>query len=95
MVEGGSQLLTSFVRGQLAQAAVITIAPRLVGGLGAIGAPLASNGTAASVMPRLTSVAYTQAGEDLVVWATSPGPKQRQQPSQHRSAAAKCCASAS
>ena len=75
MVEGGSQLLTSFVRGQLAQAAVITIAPRLVGGLGAIGVPLASNSTGMPVTPQLTSVSYTPAGEDLVVWGDIAWPQ--------------------
>lgn len=76
MVEGGSQLLTSFVQGQLAQAVVITIAPRLVGGLGAIGAPLATNGAASFGTPRLTDVAYTPAGEDLVVWGDIAWPQQ-------------------
>ena len=75
MVEGGSQLLTSFVQGQLAQAAVITIAPRLVGGLRAISAPLATNGAAPPVTPQLTGVSYTPAGEDLVVWGDIAWPQ--------------------
>jgi riboflavin-specific deaminase-like protein len=75
MVEGGSQLLTSFLQGQLAQAAVITIAPSLVGGLGAICAPLATDGPAPSVTPRLASVSYTPAGDDLVVWGDLAWPQ--------------------
>lgn len=75
MVEGGSQLLTSFMQQQLAQAAVITIAPRLLGGLGAITAPLAASGSAAVVTPRLAGVSYTPAGEDLVVWGDFAWPQ--------------------
>jgi 3,4-dihydroxy 2-butanone 4-phosphate synthase/GTP cyclohydrolase II len=71
MVEGGAQLLTSFVQGQLAQAAVITIAPRLVGGVAAIGASVAAGGLA----PQLASVAYTPAGDDLVVWGEFAWPQ--------------------
>jgi riboflavin biosynthesis pyrimidine reductase len=72
MVEGGAQVLTSFVAGQLAQAAVITIAPRLVGGVHALAAVPAQVGGAA---PQLASVAYTPAGEDLVVWGDLAWPQ--------------------
>ena len=75
MVEGGSQLLTSFMQQQLAQSAVITITPRLLGGLGAIGTSLAANGSAAAATPRLTGVSYTPAGEDLVVWGDFAWPQ--------------------
>jgi riboflavin biosynthesis pyrimidine reductase len=62
MVEGGAHVLESFVAGHLAHYAVITLAPRLVGGLHAYHA--GSNGA----LPRLAQVAYTPAGEDLIVW---------------------------
>ncbi len=75
MVEGGSQLLTSFVQEQLAQAAVITIVPRLVGGLSAISAPLTAGSSAPAASPRLSAVTYTPAGEDLVVWGDLAWPQ--------------------
>lgn len=62
MVEGGAHVLESFVAAHLAHYAVITLAPRLVGGLHAYHA--GSNGA----LPRLAQVAYTPAGEDLIVW---------------------------
>lgn len=62
MVEGGAQVLESFVAAHLAHYAVITLAPRLVGGLHAYHA--GSNGA----LPRLAQVVYTPAGDDLIVW---------------------------
>jgi len=62
MVEGGAQVLESFVAAHLAHYAVITLAPRLVGGLHAFHAN--TNGA----LPHLAHVAYTQAGDDLIVW---------------------------
>ena len=89
MVEGGSQLLTSFVQEQLAQAAVITIAPRLVGGLGCDRrAPGGQRQCSGAVTPRLTAVSYTPAGEDLVVWGDirlAPGGGSRPSAAQKRS----------
>jgi len=68
MVEGGAQVLTSFLEQGLAQSMVITIAPRLVGGLHAFTlAP--PNRDAEHVAPRMTQVIFTPAGDDLVVWA--------------------------
>jgi 3,4-dihydroxy 2-butanone 4-phosphate synthase/GTP cyclohydrolase II len=62
MVEGGAHVLESFVNAQLADYAVITVAPRLVGGAGAF------HHTAGQAMPRFTQIAYVQAGDDLIVW---------------------------
>jgi len=61
MVEGGPTVLASFVQEQLANDAVITLVPRLVGGLHLFQ-------TTANSLPHLTQVAYTQAGADLIVW---------------------------
>lgn len=61
MVEGGARILASFLSRRLAQAAVITVAPRFLGGVGiTVHAPTAP-------MP-LDHVEYTQAGQDLVLW---------------------------
>lgn len=62
MVEGGAHVLESFVNTQLADYAVITVAPCLVGGATAF------HSAAGVTMPRLAQVAYTPAGEDLIVW---------------------------
>jgi 3,4-dihydroxy 2-butanone 4-phosphate synthase/GTP cyclohydrolase II len=66
MVEGGRQVLSSFVQQQLANFAVVTIAPRFVGGLSAMTLPPA-NGKR-QPQPRLSNVEYAPAGEDLTVW---------------------------
>lgn len=62
MVEGGATVLSGFVAAHLVNYAVVTLAPRLVGGLHAFQHSL--NGAA----PQLAQVAYTQAGADLIVW---------------------------
>jgi 3,4-dihydroxy 2-butanone 4-phosphate synthase/GTP cyclohydrolase II len=62
MVEGGATVLSSFVAAHLVNYAVVTLAPRLVGGVHAFQHSL--NGAA----PQLLQVAYTQAGDDLIVW---------------------------
>jgi GTP cyclohydrolase II len=61
MVEGGAAIITSFLAGRLADQLVLTIAPRLVGGLNALDQPLA-NGL------DLHDTLYWQAGADMIVW---------------------------
>ncbi|MHC4240051.1 MAG: RibD family protein [Planctomycetota bacterium] len=65
MVEGGARVITSFVKLKLVDLFVITISPKLVGGLPVIDAR--SFKTASSL--ELTDVHYQQLGVDLVVWA--------------------------
>jgi GTP cyclohydrolase II len=60
MVEGGAAILTSFLAGRLADQLVLTIAPRLVGGLGAVDRPLAGE-------VHLHDVLSWQAGADMIV----------------------------
>ena len=67
MVEGGAQVLSSFLCGGLANAAVITVAPFYVGGA----SPLAqADGAGSKVQnfPRLELSATMQVGPDLVLW---------------------------
>lgn len=68
MVEGGAQILSSFIRERLAQQVVVTVVPRLVGGLPALDlyGPRSRNG--ATPGSRLKELAYFPAGDDLVVW---------------------------
>ena len=72
MVEGGVRVLSSFLAAQLGQSAVITVAPRLVGGVNAL---LPGSPAAQPKLPRLAPVAYTPAGEDVVVWGDLAWPE--------------------
>ncbi len=65
MVEGGAKIITAFLRARLADAIVMTVAPRLIGGYKAIG----NLGTASmDQLPRIDPI-HTQAlGRDLIVW---------------------------
>lgn len=58
MVEGGAQIIAAFLEQRLADRVVITIAPRLVGGLRALATPMN--------VP-LRNVRYQIVGEDMVV----------------------------
>ena len=65
MVEGGARVITSFVRLKLADQFVITVSPKLVGGLPVIDA----RGFKTASSLKLTDVHYQRLGGDLVVWA--------------------------
>jgi 3,4-dihydroxy 2-butanone 4-phosphate synthase/GTP cyclohydrolase II len=65
MVEGGAKVITSFVNLQLVDQFIITVSPRLVGGLQVIDSgemKLESNLT-------LGKVNYQHLGDDLIIWA--------------------------
>jgi len=63
MVEGGSKIITSFLRARLVDYAVITVSPRLMGGLAALrGVTFDGVGE-----PRLSSWATHRLGDDLVL----------------------------
>jgi 3,4-dihydroxy 2-butanone 4-phosphate synthase/GTP cyclohydrolase II len=61
MVEGGARVLTSFLRAALGDYAVVTIAPRFLGGLAAVGA------LAGARPPRFASVASHRLDDDVVL----------------------------
>lgn len=65
MVEGGSEVITSFLESRLVDQLIITISPRLVGGLPVLGRSLSMGGN----FPRLNHVSYQLCGPDLVLWA--------------------------
>jgi len=65
MVEGGAKVLTSFLKYRLADWMVITLSPRLVGGLNAIDPLLWGEPTH---FPRLAHISSESCGEDLIVW---------------------------
>ncbi len=64
MVEGGSQVITSFIESRLVDQMIITIAPHLVGGLPLLNRPIVSNGS----LLRLDAVSYQICGQDIILW---------------------------
>jgi 3,4-dihydroxy 2-butanone 4-phosphate synthase/GTP cyclohydrolase II len=71
MVEGGTQILTNFLREQWVQRVILTVAPMFVGGTSALDPIAASDGTDASEdatgFPRLKNIQHRWYGEDLVL----------------------------
>jgi riboflavin-specific deaminase-like protein len=65
MVEGGSQVITSFIKARLVDQMIITIAPCLVGGLPVLDRPAVSNGSLLGFNP----ISYQSCGPDIVIWA--------------------------
>jgi GTP cyclohydrolase II len=79
MVEGGAQVITSFLAERLVDRIVLTIAPRFLGGLHAPDAklhplnnhPLTTNSPTAEtrvIFPRLKTWQAERVGEDLLIW---------------------------
>ena len=66
MVEGGAQVMSSFLAAGLVDLLCVTIAPVLLGGLHAIEQALPH-------APRLREVHVEMMGEDLVVWGKLNG----------------------
>lgn len=64
MVEGGSRIITAFLRAQLADALVLTVAPTLVGGLKGVGDLNPCSGR----LPRIKPWHSQMLGDDLVMW---------------------------
>lgn len=65
MVEGGARVITSFVGARLVDQFIITVAPKLIGGLNAID----DRGTGMDPFVPLVQVAYQQLGNDMILWA--------------------------
>ncbi len=65
MVEGGAQVITSFLEARLVDQLIITITPQLVGGLPALECPAVRNGTGLC----LKDVVYETCGPDIILWA--------------------------
>jgi len=64
MVEGGAKVITSFVHSRLIDQFIITVSPRLVGGLPVID----SNGLNLNSNLMLGHVSYQRLGNDLILW---------------------------
>ena len=65
MVEGGAQVITSFISSQLVDQVIVTVAPVLVGGLRVLDSSLQ---LPFGNFPRLSRVTFHQVGKDLVLW---------------------------
>jgi GTP cyclohydrolase II len=65
MVEGGARIITSFLAQRLVDHLVVTVVPRLIGGLHAVGSLSLSD---PALFPSLRHVDYQRLGEDLVMW---------------------------
>ncbi len=65
MVEGGAEVISSFIEARLVDQLIITIAPRLVGGLPVLDRPAVRNGSSL----HLESVVYQACGPDIILWA--------------------------
>ncbi|HTA21134.1 MAG TPA: dihydrofolate reductase family protein, partial [Polyangia bacterium] len=61
MVEGGARVLTSFLGAALGDYAIVTVAPRFLGGLGAVGALDRAR------LPRFASVTTHRLEDDVVL----------------------------
>jgi len=64
MVEGGAQIITSFLASRLVDQVVLTIAPLLVGGLRVVDH---LGHASRRRLPRLKNLSYQQLGDDLVL----------------------------
>jgi 3,4-dihydroxy 2-butanone 4-phosphate synthase/GTP cyclohydrolase II len=62
MVEGGAKIITSFLRSRLVDYAVVSVSPRLLGGL-----PVTTGARDGGALPRLDAWASHRLGEDLVL----------------------------
>ncbi|MDP1931832.1 MAG: dihydrofolate reductase family protein [Gammaproteobacteria bacterium] len=65
MVEGGANVITAFLKEQLVDALVLTIAPTLAGGYKAVGEMGFANRAA---LPRIAPVFMEKLGDDFVMW---------------------------
>jgi riboflavin biosynthesis pyrimidine reductase len=68
MVEGGSAVITSFLREGLVDLLVLTIAPILVGGQPGIDHLLCDKRSSREGFPQLLKMKASRLGDDLIVW---------------------------
>lgn len=65
MVEGGANVITAFIKAQLADAVVLTVAPTIVGGYKAVN----NLGIATCAqLPRISPLHTERCGDDLIMW---------------------------
>lgn len=65
MVEGGASIITAFLKAQLADAVVVTLVPRLVGGYKAVSD---LGGREKCQLPEISPLHSAQLGKDVILW---------------------------
>jgi len=75
MVEGGTAVITSFLREGLVDLLVLTVAPILVGGQPAIADLLGENRGMPGGFPHLVDMKVSRLGDDLIVWGFPQNPE--------------------
>jgi riboflavin-specific deaminase-like protein len=70
MVEGGARVITNFIQDRLVDLFIITISPKLIGGLQVVAAPIVnSSSTLQSGTLHLADMHCQQLNGDLILWA--------------------------
>ena len=78
MVEGGAQVITSFLKHRLVDLLVLTVSPLLLGGLRAIDTQLVSNGgSSLNDQIRIQDLKVTEVGADLIIWGRPIWPEDK------------------
>ena len=65
MVEGGARVITSFIRWHLADIFVVTVCPKIVGGLPVID----TDSFQGSSLLQLDEIHYQRMEDDIIIWA--------------------------
>lgn len=68
MVEGGSEIITSFLRQQLVDLFLITISPQFLGGIRGVRKFQRDNSLST---PKILQMKHRQIGDDLIIWGKS------------------------
>jgi GTP cyclohydrolase II len=73
MVEGGARIITSFLSRHMVDRMIITITPRILGGLHAVENPLSwpeGENRDGEAQPEFSNFGYDQVGRDIVFWSS-------------------------
>jgi riboflavin biosynthesis pyrimidine reductase len=70
MVEGGARVITSLLNSRLVDQFIVTVSPKLVGGLPVID----SAGLKPATNLELVEVSYRNLGQDLIIWGRPAWP---------------------
>lgn len=75
MVEGGAQVISSFISSQLVDYMILTISPMIIGGLPAVQDPEGIIGHKSNQFPRLEGVCSDFLGDDLIIFGRVAWPE--------------------
>ncbi len=77
MVEGGAEVISSFITSQLVDFMIITISPLIVGGLPAVQISEGISGRKSNQFPRLEGVLSEYEGDDLIIFGRIAWPESK------------------